>query len=64
MKEYNRSPIDVIGNDPDMLCFWDSVPDEIRSYLLASPLTIPTLGELQLMCHQLGYLTDEPPAVF
>ena len=64
MYSYNRRPEDVVGNSTAMLQYWDNMPDAAQNYLLSSPVSIATLGELTLMNEQLKYLTDEPPAVF
>ncbi len=64
MIEYTRRPEEVVGCDPTMLGYWDQMPDQARRYLLASPIQIATLGELELMNEQLQFLTREPPAVF
>ena len=62
--EYTRTPQDVVGNDPELLRYWDSIPDKIQKRLLASTITVSTLGELQIMVDQLKRVTDDPPTVF
>lgn len=64
MDFYSRRPQDVVGNSATMLAYWDNMPDNAKQYLLASPVSIATLGELALMNEQLRYMSDEPPAVF
>ncbi|MFI3249446.1 MAG: hypothetical protein R3Y07_00600 [Eubacteriales bacterium] len=64
MKEYSRTVYDVIGNDSALLDYWDGMPDEVKRILLASEITVNTLGELQLMSNQLRAQIDMPPKVF
>jgi len=60
----NRRVEDVIGNDPAMMQYWDTVSPKIQELLLNGQNTYASLGELQMACENLDPLTKEPPAVF
>ena len=52
MKQYYRLPRDVVGDDPELLAFWDCMPGVAQLNLLKSGITVSTLGELkQLAAH-------------
>lgn len=64
MEEFYRTPGELLGDCPEMLQYWDQLPDQVKRKLLASEATPKTLGELQLLSDQFRHLSEEPPAVF
>ena len=52
MTRKTRTPRDVVGDDPELLAFWDCMPGVAQLNLLKSGITVSTLGELkQLAAH-------------
>ena len=47
MEQYYRLPRDVVGDDPELLAFWDCMPGVAQLNLLKSGITVSTLGELK-----------------
>ena len=54
MEQYTRHPRDVVGRDPVLLDYWNTMPARARLRLLDSGITVSSLGELQLLEEQLG----------
>lgn len=64
MDHQERLVEDVIGQDKALLDYWDKMPDKVKQQLLASDVSVSTLGELQLMANQLRADIPQPPKVF
>ena len=54
MEQYTRHPRDVVGRDPVLLDYWNTMPARARLRLLDSGITVSTLGELKLLEEQLA----------
>ena len=54
MEQYTRHPRDVVGRDPVLLDYWNTMPARARLRLLDSGITVSSLGELKLLEEQLG----------
>ena len=47
MKQYFRRPQDVVGEDRDLLTYWNTMSGKVQLRLLESGLSVSTLGELK-----------------
>ena len=54
MEQYTRHPRDVVGRNPALLSYWNTMPARARLRLLDSGITVSTLGELKLLEEQLA----------
>lgn len=55
MEQFYRDPQAVVGDDPALLAYWNTMPGRVQTRLLESGLTVSTLGELQSLCDQLEH---------
>lgn len=56
-----RSVADVLGEDKDLLAYWDKIPDRVKNGILDSNAQVSSLGELQILSSQLNEIMDSPP---
>lgn len=56
-----RSVVDVLGEDKDLLAYWDKIPDKVKTEILNSTAQVTTLGELQILSSQLQEILSRPP---
>ena len=61
MRESIRHPRDVIGTDPLLVEYWNTVPAGVRLKLLESGISVSTLGELKKLAEELDLETTVPP---
>ena len=54
MEQYTRHPRDVVGRDPVLLDYWNTMPARARLRLLDSGITVSSLWELKLLEEQLA----------
>lgn len=59
--DVTRRVSEVIGEDKDMLSYWDKIPDKLKTELLNSNAQVSTLGELQILASQLNKIVERPP---
>ena len=59
MEQYTRHPRDVVGRDPVLLDYWNTMPARARLRLLDSGITVSSLGELKLLEEQLARESGE-----
>lgn len=53
MEELKRTPVDVVGRDPELLAYWKEIPPVAQLRLLDSAITVSTLGELKKLAEEL-----------
>ncbi len=53
MKQYFRRPQDVVGEDRDLLTYWNTMSGKVQLRLLESGLSVSTLGELKMLQEQI-----------
>ena len=61
MARYYRNPREVIGTDPALVAYWNSMPVRAQLRLLDSSITVSTLGELKKLGEELALDTTVPP---
>jgi len=61
MGEHYRHPRDVVGDDPNLLAYWNQMPVRSRLRLLESAISVSTLGELKKLGEELAMDTTVPP---
>ena len=61
MEQFYRHPRQVVGDDPELLAYWNQIPPKARLRLLDSTITVSTLGELKKLAEELGSDTTVPP---
>ena len=49
MIQHDRRPQDVVGEDPTLLEYWNTMPGQVQLQLLESPISVSTLGELKML---------------
>lgn len=49
MIQHDRRPQDVVGDDPTLLEYWNTMPGQVQLQLLKSPISVSTLGELKML---------------
>ena len=54
MERFYRQPQEVVGMDPVLLSYWDTMPGKVRLQLLESRITVSSLGELKMLEARLG----------
>lgn len=62
--EYQRTPQQVVGSDPEMLRRWDRLSDAAKTRLLNSQTQVTTPAELEILAQHIDAHTEEPPAAF
>ena len=55
MKQYFRRPQDVVGEDRDLLTYWNTMSGKVQLRLLESGLSVSTLGELKMLREQIEH---------
>lgn len=55
MIQYDRRPQDVVGEDPTLLEYWNTMPARVQLHLLESRITVSTLGELKMLREDLEH---------
>lgn len=57
MKQYFRRPQDVVGEDRDLLTYWNTMSGsgKVQLRLLESGLSVSTLGELKMLQEQIEH---------
>ena len=55
MKQYFRRPQDVVGEDRDLLTYWNTMSGKVQLRLLESGLSVATLGELKMLQEQIEH---------
>ena len=55
MKQYFRRPQDVVGEDRDLLTYWNTMSGKVQLRLLESGRSVSTLGELKMLQEQIEH---------
>ena len=53
MEDLKRTPVDVVGRDPELLAYWKEIPPIAQLRMLDSAITVSTLGELKKLAEEL-----------